>query len=260
MWRTLAQLQSDWNRYAKADPLWAIRTDLAMKNRQWEPHAFFEAGQREIEDLMRYADSLGVELGRRHALDFGCGVGRLTRALADHFDQVCGVDISSAMLELAREYNAQIPNCVFVQNTEPSFREFPVGNFDLIYSNLTLQHMPPRYMKRYLRGLVRRLRPGGLLIFQLPDQSQMGLVDRVRSFLYKEIYRRHVLCAEPSMDMYGLRKRRVVAFIERSGCRVLDVTPNCAAGPEWTSYRYAAVREDAPPLEKLQGRKSRTHI
>jgi SAM-dependent methyltransferase len=255
MWRTLARLQSDWNRYAKADPLWAIRTDPAMKNRQWELHAFFETGQREIEDLMRYADSLGVEPGRRHALDFGCGVGRLTRALADNFDQVLGVDISPAMLELAREYNAHIPNCTFVQNTEPSFRALPAGNFDLIYSNVTLQHMPPRYAKRYLRGLVGRLRRHGLLIFQLPDQSALGLADRVRSFLYEEIYRRYVLRAEPSMDMYGLRKRRVIAFIERSGCRVLDVTPNCAAGPEWTSYRYAAVREDAPAFEKL-GRKS----
>jgi len=246
MWRTLARLQSDWDRHAKADPLWAILTDPAMKNRQWELQAFFETGQREIGDLMLYADSLGVELGRRHALDFGCGVGRLTRALAGHFDQVCGVDISPAMLELARAYNAHIPNCAFVQNTEPSFRALPAGNFDLIYSNVTLQHMPPRYTRRYLRGLVKRLRLGGLLIFQLPDQNQMGPADRVRSFLYEEIYRRYVLWAESSMDMYGLSKRRVIAFIERNGCRVLDVTPNCAAEPEWTSYRYAAVREEGP--------------
>jgi hypothetical protein len=77
----------------------------------------------------------------------------------------------------------------------------------------------------------------------------MGLADRVRRFLYEEIYRAMFLRAEPSMDMYGLRKWRVIAFIERSGCRVLDVTPNRAAGPEWSSYRYAAVREDAPPLD-----------
>jgi trans-aconitate methyltransferase len=243
MWRTLNRLRSDWNRHAETDPLWAIYTDPEMKGRRWEPGAFFETGRREIDELMQYVGSLDVQLGRRRALDFGCGVGRLTRALADHFDQVYGVDISSAMLELARGYNAHLANCTFVQNAHPNFRAVSAVDFDLIYSNATLQHMPPRYMRRYLRSLAGLLRPGGLLIFQLPDQSRIGLADRLRSVVYEEIYRRYILRTEPAMDMYGLRKNRVIALVEKSGCRILDVSPNECAGPEWSSYRYAAVRE-----------------
>jgi len=242
MWRTLARLESDWNRYARTDPLWAISVDPNMKGRRWDPGEFFETGRREIEELMDYAGSLGVELRRSRALDFGCGVGRLTRALAGHFDQVYGVDISPVMVELAREYNAHVANCIFAQNADPNFGGFPGADFDFIYSNVTLQHMPPRHMKRYLRGMVRLLRPGGLLIFQLPDHNHLDLADRVRSALYEEIYRKYVLRAEPSMSMYGLPKGQVIALVERIGCRVLDVTPNFMAGPEWTSYRYAAVR------------------
>jgi len=247
MWRTLERLRSDWNRYAETDPLWAIFTDPERKGHRWESGAFFETGRREVEDLIRYIESLDVELCHRRALDFGCGVGRLTRALADHFDQVCGIDISPVMLELARGYNADVPNCTFLQNTDPSFRALPAGGFDLIYSNATLQHMPPRYSKRFLRGMAGQLRPGGLLIFQLPDRSRMGPGDRVRSVLYEEIYRRYILRTEPSMDMYGLPKSRVIALLEKSGCRILDVTPNENAGPEWTSYRYAFVREGLAP-------------
>jgi trans-aconitate methyltransferase len=211
-----------------------------MKDRRWEPGAFFETGRKEIDELMRYACSLGVELGRGRALDFGCGVGRLTRALADHFDEVCGVDISAAMLALAREYNAHIPNCTFVENPDPSFRALPAGDFDFIYSNITLQHMPPRHAMRYLRGLMSQLRPGGLLIFQLPSECRGTLAGRLFRVFVQENYRRYVLKKRP-MEVYGVGRRQVTALIERSGYRILDVEPNEAAGPEWTSYRYAAV-------------------
>jgi SAM-dependent methyltransferase len=242
-WRTLGRLRSDWEGYAAKDPLWAILTFPEKKERRWEEGVFFETGRREIEELLVYAGSLGIPLGRQRALDFGCGVGRLTRALAAHFDQAYGVDISATMLQLARDYNAHLPNCTFVQNTDPALGALPAAGFDLIYSNLTLQHMPPRYIKRYLRGMAGRLRPGGLLIFQLPHRRQLSRrSDQLRSLLYEEIYRRYILRAEPSLAMYGVPKRRVLDLLEKTGCRVLDVTLNDAALPEWTGYRYAAVR------------------
>ena len=37
------------------------------------------------------------------ALDFGCGVWRLTQPLADHFKEVCGIDISPNFIELANK-------------------------------------------------------------------------------------------------------------------------------------------------------------
>jgi 2-polyprenyl-3-methyl-5-hydroxy-6-metoxy-1,4-benzoquinol methylase len=48
-----------------------------------------------------------LDLGEQHgrALDFGCGVGRLTQALATHYDKVDGVDISWEMINLARRHN-----------------------------------------------------------------------------------------------------------------------------------------------------------
>jgi SAM-dependent methyltransferase len=242
MWRTLRRLRSDWEGYAVKDPLWAILTFPERKERRWEEDVFFETGRREIEELLVYAGSLGIPLGRQRALDFGCGVGRLTRALAAHFDQAYGVDISAAMLQLARGYNAHLPNCTFIQNADPSLRALPAGGFDLIYSNLTLQHIPPRYSKRYLRGMAGRLRPGGLLIFQLPDRRQWSRSAQLRSFLYEEIYRRYLLRLEPSIDMYGVPKQRVITLLEKTGCRVVDVKPDGAALPEWTGYRYAAIR------------------
>ena len=240
MWRSLERVRRDWNRYAEEDPLWAILTDPRKKERGWDAAEFFETGRREIDELMRYAGTLPAQAGRRRALDFGCGVGRLTRALADHFEEVFGVDISPVMIELAHEHNSHVANCRFVQNPDPGFRALPCREFDLIYSNITLQHMPPRFAKRYLRGMAGMLAPGGLLIFQLPGEERMPLRARVWRTLYEE-YRRYILRAHPSMDMFGVRRERVIALFERSGCRILDIA-EMPGDPERPNYRYAVVR------------------
>jgi len=49
-----------------------------------------------------YIESLGVEPSGGRALDFGCGLGRLTQPLAERFDEAVGVDIAASMIEGAR--------------------------------------------------------------------------------------------------------------------------------------------------------------
>jgi len=150
------------------------------------------------------------------------------------------------MIDLAREHNQHLSQCSFVQNPDPSLTVLQGREFDLIYSSITLQHMPPRYSRRYLRNLVRVLRPGGMLVFQLAGESRLSLGSRILRTLYNEVYRRRVRKDEPPwMDVYGIRKERVIALLENSGAYVLDVEPNDAAGPEWTSYRYAVTRISA---------------
>ena len=56
--------------------------------------------------MFRQLEDLGVTVSRGRALDFGCGAGRLTRALAARFESVVGVDVADAMLDKARALNA----------------------------------------------------------------------------------------------------------------------------------------------------------
>ena len=75
-----------------------------------------ETGAREIRDVMSYVEGLSIPLRRRRALDFGCGVGRLTQALVRYFDEVCGVDIAPSMIEWARKYNGCGDHCLYFVN------------------------------------------------------------------------------------------------------------------------------------------------
>src|SRR5262249_61977542 len=111
----------------------------------------------------------GIDVVRRRALDFGCGAGRLTQALAAYFERVDGVDIAASMLATARRYNRHPETCHYHLNTAPDLRLFESGAFTFAYSVLVLQHIEPQHSKAYLRELLRLLAPGGLLVFQLPS-------------------------------------------------------------------------------------------
>lgn len=78
----IKDLQRNWDELARTDPLWAIITLPDKKGNKWGIEEFFETGIKEVMEVLRHSESLGVNLQRRRALDFGCGVGRLTQAMA----------------------------------------------------------------------------------------------------------------------------------------------------------------------------------
>lgn len=106
----LNELQDHWDRFGQVDPLWAILTDPSKKNGRWDLAEFFQTGVEEIQTNLRHAMTLHP-VPRRRALDFGCGVGRLTQALGEVFEQADGVDIAPSMVALANQYNRHGDRC-----------------------------------------------------------------------------------------------------------------------------------------------------
>jgi SAM-dependent methyltransferase len=168
----LKQLQKNWDEFGRIDPLWAILTSPDRKGGKWDPEEFFASGRREIDHIMRRAQALALPALRETALDFGCGVGRLTQALCAWFERCRGVDIAPSMIALARQHNTCGVKCEYVLNTQNNLRIFPDRSFDFVYSSIVLQHMEPRYSTSYIREFVRVLRPRGLVVFQLPSSPR----------------------------------------------------------------------------------------
>jgi SAM-dependent methyltransferase len=234
----LTRLQTRWERLAREDPLWAVLTDPAKKGGAWDVGEFFRTGEREIEAVMAYVDSIWPGLRRARALDFGCGVGRLTQALAGRFERVVGVDISPTMIELARAHDRSGGRCEFLVNDSPDLALLASADFDFAYSNITLQHVPPAAAKGYLRELVRVLRPGGLLVFQLPTHrlrtARSGLVALLPAWLRRR--------RAGGMEMHALPRHEVEAVLRCAGARLIDAQEDASAGPGWPGLRYAATR------------------
>jgi len=112
---SLKKLQRNWESLAQEDPLWSICTDPEKRHQRWDIDEFFATGKHEINVVMEHLRNLEIPIDRSAAaLDFGCGVGRLTRALAEYFPECWGVDISPTMIRLAEDFNSSYPRCRFL--------------------------------------------------------------------------------------------------------------------------------------------------
>jgi SAM-dependent methyltransferase len=165
----LDQLQRVWNHFGRTDPLWAVLAEPAKSGGRWNVEEFFATGQHEITSLVAALKELGLPRQHAKALDFGCGVGRCTQSLCEHFDSCYGVDIAPSMIEAARGFNRFGARCTYHLNEVEDLRLFDSEQFDLVYSNIVLQHIPPEIGERYIAEFVRLLSPGGAAVFQVPS-------------------------------------------------------------------------------------------
>lgn len=227
-------LAKHWEMLAAEDPLWAILADPSKRGGRWELEEFLATGEREIDAVLGYVAGLPVEPGRGRALDFGCGIGRLTRALARHFERVDGIDISPTMLEQARRVNADVPNCRFTRETSTRL-PFESGTFDFVYSALVLQHMESELALAYVGEFVRTLEPGGLAVFQAPSRHRAGGADRAVTPV--ELSR-----GTAEVEMNAHPRQQVEAAVRGAGGKIVDIRPNESAGEAFESLCYAVTR------------------
>jgi len=165
---SLERHKEDWERLAEADAMWAVLTAPAEKGGAWDAERFFATGDAEIAHVLDIADGLRP-VARQSALDFGCGVGRLTRALGARFGRAVGVDIADAMIVRATRLNKEVPTCEFRINTAEDLAQFETGAFDFVYSSIVLQHLPSRRdIERYVSEFLRVTKSEGLAVFGIP--------------------------------------------------------------------------------------------
>lgn len=256
--RALRSLGNDWETLAAADPLWAILTDPGTRGGKWDVHAFFESGRREVRLLMQ-------ELAENHllphdaetrekqgnSLDFGCGVGRLTQGLGEHFRLAVGIDISPTMIRLADEHNRLGDRCRYVLNAAPDLAILGDATFDLCYSFIVLQHMPWAAAQAYLADMAVRLTPTGLLVFQLPAVAQPppaktpihALARRILPPTLRRMH--HRAFGDPlaaRMQMHATPRDAVETFLASLGLQLRHVRPSLAAGPGYEGFLYVAAR------------------
>lgn len=242
---TLEPVRSTFEAMGRADPMYSALSRSGCEGNRWDPAEFFERGRQEIRDVLAYLASIGAEPANGRALDFGCAIGRLTQALADHFHEVVGVDIARSMVDAARAYDRHGERVTYVVNTAPDLAIFDTGSFDLVYSNKVLQHIPPANQERYIREFVRVLRPGGVAVFQTRNGPRIR-PGTPRAWLYT-LNRRYIrrlaqrLRGRAPYEMHFLARSRVQEVVEEAGGRLID-TVDLSRGRPGKSLRYCVVR------------------
>jgi SAM-dependent methyltransferase len=226
---SLRKLQENWDGFARTDPLWAICVDPRKRNHKWNKQEFFDTGRKEIERVLQYLESLGLSIDRTAvALDFGCGVGRLTRALATHFHECWGVDISPTMIQMASDLHRNHSRCNFLLNQAGDLQDLSDGSFGFIYTSIVLQHLEKKYARIYLLELVRVLKPGGIFVFQVADRERTGLVRRLKKlggFFRSKLFRllKPIGIESFRMEMHCIPEKEIRELLSSQDVRILDV-------------------------------------
>jgi SAM-dependent methyltransferase len=249
----LEQLKRNWETFGREDPLWAVLTDPNRRGGRWDLDEFLATGEHEVQAAFNELAALGVPVDHGRALDFGCGVGRLTQALASRFDRCDGVDIAGSMIAEAKRINRRGDRVGYHVNAQPDLMLFESETFDFVLSFIALQHMEPRYASRYIAEFIRVLRPGGITIFQLPTGRLRTPI--TPSAAVSSSARHTEVDADtsrPVMEMHGIPPERLRVALVAAGGEVLAQFDDERAGPQVEGYRYVVRRVAArtPPLPR----------
>jgi SAM-dependent methyltransferase len=153
-----------WDERARENALFYVDNTLDYADPDHE--RFWAAGEEAVSAIL---GELGVEVRPADVLvEIGCGVGRLTRALAARAGHVTALDVSGEMLARARELNPALRNVSWLQGDGESLAGIAGASADACFSHVVFQHLPdPELTLGYVREMGRVLRPGGWAAFVL---------------------------------------------------------------------------------------------
>jgi 2-polyprenyl-3-methyl-5-hydroxy-6-metoxy-1,4-benzoquinol methylase len=215
--RMSENIAREWRKFGETEPHWSVATanEFKSENINQNLEAFYDLGTDDVGYVIAALKRNGIwKGGSARALDFGCGVGRLSLALAPHVLHVTGIDISAAHLVHARQRAEQtgVRNVTFEPiDTIDGIDALP--QFDLIISLIVLQHNPPPVMVVLFKKLLARLAAGGVAVIQIPTYI-VGQQFTVNEYLTSE---------QPSMEMNAVPQRVIYEAAEHADCKVMEV-------------------------------------
>jgi ubiquinone/menaquinone biosynthesis C-methylase UbiE len=159
-------MKHDWDDRARENAKWYINT---VKKDQSDDE-FDSTGRPEVQNFV-LADPVLTkdrDLKQLRLLEIGCGIGRMTKHLAEAFGEVHATDVSAEMIAQARERMRDYPNVFLYETSGVDFAALPENYFDMIFSVYVFQHVPDvSVIHSNIRDACRTLKPGGVFKFQV---------------------------------------------------------------------------------------------
>jgi ubiquinone/menaquinone biosynthesis C-methylase UbiE len=154
-----------WNARAREDAFYFV--DTRQRYRSADHERFWDG--EEILGALLAGLGVGIAPGDT-ALEIGCGIGRITRALAARAGRVIALDVSDEMLARARELNGHLTNVNWELGDGRTLAAVGEESIDAAVSLVVLQHVPdPEITLGYVTELGRVLRPGAWAALQVSN-------------------------------------------------------------------------------------------
>jgi SAM-dependent methyltransferase len=175
---------------------------------------FWATGHAQAQDLLQPLEHFGLtELKNKTAVEFGCGIGRLSLGLAGKFKQLHSYDVSDSQITLAKKasVDAGVHNSQFHLSSGNPFSALEPTDF--FYSKNTFEHYPPPIIHQFIRNALRSLKSDGLALFQVPT-SGFDYTFSMANFLSKD---------NESAVRHCLPQYAIFALISEAKCELLEV-------------------------------------
>ncbi len=242
----ISKIKAAWTHLGNTRPHYSVLTDdqFLPENLESSIEAFWQSGESEAAAVERVLNR--YELGPledKICVEYGCGVGRVTTALARRFAFVHGYDISPGHLAYAweRADETGVGNVAFHLCSEAFSGD--LENCDFFYSTIVFQHNPPPVIRELIRYALRALNSGGIAIFQVPTY-RLGYHFDTAKWLEED----HDL----DMQMHCLPQRAIFEIILEEGCALLEIREDNLTGAReiFISNTFIVGR---PEAEKANG-------
>ena len=224
--RLFDRVKAQWTALGETEPFWSVLSEdrFRMSSIEETKKEFYAGGAGADRLIDIFCQRSNVRPPSGTCFELGCGVGRVTRFLAERFDHVIGADISRGNLELARQYlrDSSLPKVDLILLRDLQQLE-DIDRYDFFYSVIVLQHNPPPIIARFLSIILRNLRSGGAFLFQVPTHIP-GYQFSVQSFLESDDL------VGANFDMHALPMHVVFQIIQEAGGHLKEVIANSWTG------------------------------
>jgi SAM-dependent methyltransferase len=228
-------VRRQWTALGASNPHWSVLThdEYRAENLNKERlQRFYASGEADANLIDVFERRAGRRVSRGRCFELGCGVGRVTKYLAQKFESVVAADISPGNLALCEKHMEEAG----ASNVKPVLLASPydidqLGDFDFFYSVISIQHNPPPVQKLLLDKILPKIRVGGGCLFQTPDAPNYTYTQE-----NVENPGTHI------MDTHSLPRAVVLRIMQDHGLKIGDVATAGCTGILFGSFTYFGVR------------------
>lgn len=219
-------IQDTWQHLGEDEPYWSVITsdEFHSTNIDAVRDKFYASGRADVERMHASLERNGIDYSRfTSCLEYGCGLGRVTRWLCERFEVVYGYDISRTHLKGTKEYLRELGiRNALLRHVERVDQVLKLPKAHVVYSILVLQHNPPPLIRLMIRSFTKALHSGGVAFFQVPTY-RLDYSFSVQRYLKEDVK------SNEMMEMHILPQKEKLRSCDRQA--------------EWLSK---SLRTDAP--------------
>lgn len=233
--RCLGNIREAWSSMGRDIPHYSVLTsDIFLpSNIERNADIFWQSGAIEAEEIHSILKRFDFDFKNKVAIEYGCGVGRVSTPLSKLFKILYAYDISTYHLDIAKKHSLEqgAKNIIYceVGNNKSIYKQ----RCHFFYSRIVFQHNPPPLIAMLVEGALASLHNNGIAIFQVPVYK-VGYNFKLNEWLNTK--------HSNEMQMHCLPQSVIFSIIKKQNCQLLELREDESCGEPFLSNLFVVKK------------------